>query len=72
MNGEDCSTCRFFDDTGDASGYCRRYPPVIVQFWNHVTGDIPSTEEIDDVTRFPVTYVEHWCGEYQPKVEPKP
>lgn len=46
--GDTCGTCRFFQD-----GFCRRYPPTIVQ------GAFGAFTSWPDVDR------DNWCGEWQ-------
>lgn len=66
-----CEDCKWWDNTGEIKvddlelGYCRRYPPVIVDYqvdtnikdWEgRMRGLFPLTEKDID-----------WCGEFQPK-----
>ncbi len=56
---ERCKTCRFWsseDRQKDLLAECKRNPPIIVynpNFGEDLTG------------RWPITYANEWCGEYQ-------
>lgn len=62
MQGEICKNCRWFDDDGMPAGVgmCRRYPPALI-----VT---PSPQGPQEVCKFPMTGIAHWCGEYKTKI----
>lgn len=70
---EQCKTCRFwfnYDpgtvDNPPEFGYCRRYPPIIDPAM--CLTDHSDTQGVAfAATRFPVTYFEEWCGEWQSK-----
>ncbi len=68
MNGQNCGTCRFWQERwtsrADAieegvSGGCRRHPPTVLR-----------VREIDDFhdqnADYPATPPTWWCGEYAP------
>jgi hypothetical protein len=52
---EACKSCRFLmlDTPRDELGFCRRFPPLIVQ----------ADEEMNFT--FPVVAINEWCGEYR-------
>lgn len=47
-----CRICRFYHG---ANGWCKRYPPTIVQ--------LPSGAM---VSYYPVVQTDGWCGEFRP------
>jgi hypothetical protein len=52
-----CASCAFFSiEPKDDLGFCRRYPPSLIQ----VDGDFDSC--------FPVSEPHDWCGEFTRKV----
>lgn len=53
-----CQKCRFFHLP---NGWCRRYPPRIV---NLPSGAIAS--------HYPMVFPDGWCGEYQPHAHTSP
>ena len=80
---QSCATCRHFLATDEASGICRRYPPVVIVNQSRLSmepmksmplaqpgGALPS-QVLDAVTvqsHFPqLSAVEGYCGEYAPR-----
>lgn len=67
---ESCASCRFWrrlpdQDAieGDALGYCRKNPPVIVD--KALDKDFKfDLTLITSATLFPMTWEAVWCGEY--------
>ncbi len=56
---EQCGTCSFFKDIGNASGgRCVRYPPVVNVFTRR-DGDTDWTND------WPFVGNDEWCGEYK-------
>lgn len=53
---ESCKSCRFFLDTDEGAGVCRRHPAVPVAVGDQV------------YSHFPVMLDSGWCGEYKLKV----
>ena len=55
-----CKGCRFFNDRAgaDGSGYCRRYPPRVMD----------RTQDKEDWC-WPIVHGADWCGEWQKKPE---
>ena len=53
---DQCKDCRFFYDRGmgDHSGYCRRYPPAVME-----------RLEGKEFWRWPIVSVADWCGEWE-------
>lgn len=68
-NNEECETCRFWDDDGDAEdenpreGKCYRFPPVR----NHLPAEEPGYEELPPHAfwSYPKTGGHWWCGEWK-------
>jgi hypothetical protein len=73
-----CQTCRFVGPTGRRGRpVCRRYPPtvqVVVESRtfkkDHYEGVPTWSEKRGDVSLWPSTTSDAWCGEHQPKDRP--
>jgi len=70
MPEQRCENCRYWGSDGPCPdelvhpGYCRRFPPIILQ-------DRDGDESIDSYGRgcdsfYPITFHDDWCGEWQP------
>ncbi len=68
-----CETCRFWKNRVPDWGYCKRFPPVLVSSmvdWEvddeegRLMTDMPAGM---NATQFPVTSLDNWCGEHQPR-----
>lgn len=67
MGGEaSCGLCRYWQSEGGAFGECRRHPPVILEKWLPSLGakDVEADGNIDFATRWPVTGLGEFCGEF--------
>lgn len=68
MIQETCRTCKYFDapkGMPEDTGMCRRYPPVLIVTPTPGEGGRPTPME---VSKFPLTGTQHWCGEHVPKI----
>jgi len=53
---ESCLSCVFYFNATDGNGYCRRYPPTVLQRDGEVSLSVPVSGW-------------EWCGEYRKKTE---
>ena len=62
-----CEDCTYYYQWTDGErGECRRYPPVFLECFND-PGSSDRGEEMDNMSRFPVTYGDFFCGEFVEK-----
>ena len=72
MSQETCGTCRFWVETMDPHGDCRRYPPQLLASIHgkaYAEADDREYSPQDyalDSTTWPITERVEWCGEHQP------
>lgn len=74
--GETCSTCRFIGRQSAREKVlfaCRRFPPTVLTVIesrefrkDHYKGIAVWSEQTGDVSLWPMTTLDDWCGEHQP------
>lgn len=62
-----CENCRFvskgeLNKDLERALHCRRFPPLALS--------VPTQQGLAIATVFPEVSADHWCGEYEPTLEP--
>ncbi len=64
MDDEACESCKFYEDVGDKTGFCHRYPPVIAP--NDILAQVMVQDsKTSDSGCLPVVHFDDWCGEWR-------
>lgn len=77
MSEDRCETCRFIGRQSKSKSNlfaCRRFPPTVLTVVesrdfrkDHYKGIAVWSETTSDVSLWPMTTADEWCGEHTPK-----
>lgn len=62
-----CETYRFWEPVDDVYGECRIRRPAVIGIDRNDGSGRRNIDHERDLTKWPITICDDWCGEYQPR-----